>query len=178
MLLILRCWLCIFVRNMTEVNGMSLSIKRHVVPTCHISSEKGATEDEIVGWHHQVNGHEFEQAPRDSEGQEAWRAAVYGVTKSQTWLSNWTTTTVILHYLAHLSISHSRTQQKKPLNWVELFPPGTGTLLVTWQGPMTKSNTQSGLNKTFSRTVMVIHETCRKLLPAGYPLLPASPSSL
>ena len=31
--------------------------------------EKGATEDEIVGWHHKLNGHEFEQAPRDSEGQ-------------------------------------------------------------------------------------------------------------
>ena len=31
--------------------------------------EKGTTKDEIVGWHHQVNGHEFEQAPRDSEGQ-------------------------------------------------------------------------------------------------------------
>ena len=27
------------------------------------------TEDEMVGWHHQLNGHEFEQAPRTSEGQ-------------------------------------------------------------------------------------------------------------
>ena len=29
------------------------------------------TEDEMVGWHHQLNGHEFEQAPRDDEGQES-----------------------------------------------------------------------------------------------------------
>ena len=29
---------------------------------------EGATEDEMVGWHHQLNGHEFEQAPGD-EGQ-------------------------------------------------------------------------------------------------------------
>ena len=29
----------------------------------------GATEDEMVGWHHQLNGHEFEQAPGDGEGQ-------------------------------------------------------------------------------------------------------------
>ena len=29
--------------------------------------EKGATEDEMVGWHHQLNGHEFERAPGDSE---------------------------------------------------------------------------------------------------------------
>ena len=26
-------------------------------------------EAEIVGWHHQLNGHEFEQTPGDSEGQ-------------------------------------------------------------------------------------------------------------
>ena len=30
---------------------------------------KGATEDEMVGWHHQHSGHEFEQTPGDSEGQ-------------------------------------------------------------------------------------------------------------
>ena len=31
--------------------------------------EEGTTEDEMVGWHHLVSGHEFEQAPGDSEGQ-------------------------------------------------------------------------------------------------------------
>ena len=31
---------------------------------------RGATEDEMVGWHHQLNGYEFEQAMRDGEGQE------------------------------------------------------------------------------------------------------------
>ena len=31
--------------------------------------EKGATEDEVVGWHHQLNGHESEQTQGDSEGQ-------------------------------------------------------------------------------------------------------------
>ena len=39
----------------------------------------------------QVNGHEFEQVPGDVKDREAWRAAVLGVTKSQKWLSNWTT---------------------------------------------------------------------------------------
>ena len=33
-----------------------------------------------------LNGHEFEQTLGDSEGQEAWHAAVHGVTKSWTWL--------------------------------------------------------------------------------------------
>ena len=27
------------------------------------------TEDGMVGWHHRLNGHEFEQAPEDAEGQ-------------------------------------------------------------------------------------------------------------
>ena len=31
----------------------------------------GMTEDEMVGCHHQLNGHEFEQTPGDSEGQES-----------------------------------------------------------------------------------------------------------
>ena len=31
--------------------------------------EKGTTEDEMVGWHHQFNGPELEQTPGDSEGQ-------------------------------------------------------------------------------------------------------------
>ena len=30
--------------------------------------EKGTTEDEMVGWHHQLNGHKFEQTPGDGEG--------------------------------------------------------------------------------------------------------------
>jgi len=30
---------------------------------CVSLSEKGTTEDEMVGWHHQFNGHEFEQTP-------------------------------------------------------------------------------------------------------------------
>jgi len=30
---------------------------------------RGATEDEMVGEHHRLNGHEFEQTPGDSEGQ-------------------------------------------------------------------------------------------------------------
>ena len=31
--------------------------------------EKGMTEDEMVVWHHQLNGHESEQTPGNSEGQ-------------------------------------------------------------------------------------------------------------
>ena len=31
--------------------------------------EKGVTEDEMAGWHHRLNGHEFEQTLGESEGQ-------------------------------------------------------------------------------------------------------------
>ena len=33
--------------------------------------EKGMTENEMVGWHHRINGHEFEQTLGDSKGQES-----------------------------------------------------------------------------------------------------------
>ena len=33
--------------------------------------EKGATENEVVEWHHWLNGHEIEQTPGDIEGQES-----------------------------------------------------------------------------------------------------------
>ena len=34
-----------------------------------MQKEKGVTEGEMIGWHHRLNGHEFEQIPEDSEGQ-------------------------------------------------------------------------------------------------------------
>ena len=42
------------------------------------------TEDEMVGWRYQLNGHKFGQAPGIMQDGEAWRAAVHGVAKSQT----------------------------------------------------------------------------------------------
>ena len=41
------------------------------------------TEDEMVGWHHQLNGHEIEETPGVDADREAWYAAVNGVSKSQ-----------------------------------------------------------------------------------------------
>ena len=32
--------------------------------------EKGMTENQMVGWHHRLNGHEFNQTLGDGEGQE------------------------------------------------------------------------------------------------------------
>ena len=46
--------------------------------------EKGTTEDEMVGWHHRLDGHEFEQAPGGVKDRGDWGAAVHGVSKSWT----------------------------------------------------------------------------------------------
>ena len=54
--------------------------------------EKWATEDEMVGWHHQFNGCEFEQTPGESEGQ--WSLACCSSWVTKTWVSNWTTARV------------------------------------------------------------------------------------
>ena len=45
------------------------------------------TEDEMVGWHHQLNGR-FSKLQEMVKDREAWCAAVHGVTKSQTGLNN------------------------------------------------------------------------------------------
>ena len=52
--------------------------------------EKGAAEDEMVGWHHRLDGHEFEQTPGDSEGQGSLAFCRPRVTESDTteWLND------------------------------------------------------------------------------------------
>ena len=57
--------------------------------------EKETTEDEMVGWHQQFDGHEFEQLQELVMDREAWHPAVHGIIKSWTWLSHWTEPTTI-----------------------------------------------------------------------------------
>ena len=58
---------------------------------------------EMVGWHHRLDGHEFEQALGVGDRQGSWRAAVHGAAKSWTRL-------IEQHQLYELSLScwHSR----------------------------------------------------------------------
>ena len=46
--------------------------------------EKETTEDEMVGWHHRLSGHEFSKLRELVMDTKAWRVAVHGVPKSQT----------------------------------------------------------------------------------------------
>ena len=54
--------------------------------------EKGTTENEMVGWHHQLNGHEFEQAPGFGDGQGSVLQATWLQRVKNDWVTelNWT----------------------------------------------------------------------------------------
>ena len=56
--------------------------------------EKGTTMDEMVGWHHRLNGHEFEQALGVGDGQGSLECCSHGITQSRAWLRDWTDLTV------------------------------------------------------------------------------------
>ena len=44
--------------------------------------EKGMAEDEMAGWHHRLDEHEFGELRELVMDREAWRVAIHGVTKS------------------------------------------------------------------------------------------------
>ena len=56
-------------QNFGQLMGRTDSLEKTDAGKDWRQEEKGTTEGEMVGWHHRLNGHTFEQAPGDGEGQ-------------------------------------------------------------------------------------------------------------
>ena len=67
----------------------------------------------MAGWHHWLDGHEFEQIWELVMDREAWCAAVHGVTKSQTQLSDWTGLNMFTFLYRRITVF--------PLEWAKFF---------------------------------------------------------
>ena len=79
--LILKMKLQYFGHRMQRANSLEKTL---TLGKIEVSRRRGATEDEMVGWHHRLNGHEFEQTPGGSEGQGSLACCSPWVTKGRT----------------------------------------------------------------------------------------------
>ena len=80
--------------------------------------EKGMTEEEMVGWPHQLDGHEFEQAPRvgDGQGGLVW---CHGVAKSDmTKRLNWNKSFILCTFYHSLKTRFLTVKVK--VNWLTM----------------------------------------------------------
>ena len=50
--------------------------------------DKGTTDDELVGWHHRLDGHELSEHQELVMDWDVWHAVILGVVKSRTCLSD------------------------------------------------------------------------------------------
>ena len=98
--------------------------------------EKGMTENEMVGWHHRLNGHEFEQVLGNGEGQGSLACcSLWGHKKSDT--ENWTTTMLLLSFpggpVVKTSCSHCKGDGSDPASACLSFDVGpSGNKLLPW----------------------------------------------
>ena len=75
--------------------------------------ETGTTQDEMVGWHHWLNGHDLEQTPGDSEGQGSLACCSPWDAKSQKLLNDWITI-----YARYLSVNRCCSTVWSMINWI------------------------------------------------------------
>ena len=89
--------------------------------------EKRAIEDKMVGWHHWLSGQEFEQTLEIVKDKEDWCAAVHGVAKSWTWLSDWTELNWESQFLGRLRSPGSPRRRKESGMY-----PAWGHVSLSW----------------------------------------------
>ena len=82
--LILKLKLQYFGHLMGRANSLGKTPKLEKIE----DRKRRGQQSEMVGWHHQVNGHEFEQTPGDGEGQGSLACYSLWSCKSQTQLSH------------------------------------------------------------------------------------------
>ena len=71
--------------------------------------EKWMIEDEMVGWHHWLDGHEFEQALGVGDGQGSLACCSPWVTKYWTWLRDWTELKLFLTKVLMMTLPKAQT---------------------------------------------------------------------
>ena len=136
--------------------------------------EKGMTEDEMVGWHHRLNGHEFVWTPGVGDRQGSLACCDSGVTKSQTRLSDWTE----LKELATIKWIDQWGNQKIPWGKVkgnDIFPKSVYCFSVAKSCPPICDPMDSGFtvlpivqiqwntsNAVIRGKLIVIHSTLKK----------------
>ena len=100
---------------------------------------KGTTEDEMVRWHHWLNGNEFGKLRELVMDREAWRAVVHGVAKSRTRLSDWTDWLTWAHTHVHTQVHWTSTPVHifKERPWGAVMAPlrGSGQDIDIGVGP-------------------------------------------
>ena len=87
--------------------------------------EKGTTEDEMFGWYYWLNGHEFEQAPSDCDGQ--WSLACcnpWGCKESDT--TEWLNWSELKLWRFPLNIGRTDPEAETPILW----PPDMRNWLI------------------------------------------------
>ena len=92
--------------------------------------EKGMTEDEMVGWHHWLYGHECEQALGDGEGQGSLACLLFMRSQSQTQLRHWPTAAAALR--ARVSCQSPSLQTLMQPNWTGPLGRLPGSHLPLW----------------------------------------------
>ena len=102
--------------------------------------KKRMTEDEMAGWHHRLDGREFEWTPELVMDREAWRAMISGVTKSRTRLSDWTE----LNWSGSV-VKNSPAKQEiwvRSLNWEDPLEKeiATHSHILAWEIPWTEDS--------------------------------------